>query len=497
MKKYLILIIIFPCLVFAQRYDQKWLLGRNNLVPEWGISELTFGNNSLVIDSQNYPISLYATQTCMYDNQGDLMFATNGIVVWNTNMDTMLNGGGLSPSDYTNSMNLKGLNIPQGVISLPSPKQDNTYYLFHETVKWTDTTGDTPLELYYSIIDMNGDNGKGEVKVKNTVILQDTLMIGQMTACKHANGRDWWMLVLPFFGEGYYRFLLSPEGVEGPWLQIVDNRILSKSITQSVFSPDGTKYARYDEGVWTDTIGFLNVFDFDRCTGLLSNRQVITIPFLSNWGGAAGVAISPNSKYVYCNNGRQMFQFDLTAADIASSQYLLGTFDGHQSPFNSTFYQGQLAPNGKIYWSCTNGSDILHVIDYPDSLGAACSFRQHGIQLPAYARFGLPNHPNYYLGALSGSACDTLVSYQSSVSSIQNVYVYPNPTKDKVFVGMNHIPQGAILSLCNGLGQEMYRKIIVNTTQETEILLSSFPVGIYYLQVRTEGKVFTQKIIKE
>lgn len=497
MKKYLIVIIILPCLVFAQRYDQKWLLGSSYASPEWGMSELTFGNNSLVIDSQNYPISLYATQTCMYDNQGDLMFATNGIHIWNKNMDTMVNGKGLSPSDYTNSMINRGLNIPQGVIALPSPKQNNRYYLFHETVKWTDTTGLTPLELYYSMIDMNGDNGKGEVKAKNTIIIQDTLIQGQLTACKHANGRDWWIVVPTYFGDGYYRCLLTTEGVQNPIFQATNAvHIRSSYLGQAVFSPDGTKYVRYDQGTPLDTLAFLRVFDFDRCTGLLNNEQIITIPHLSNWWGAAGAAISPNSKVVYINDSYNMYQYDLTATDIGSTQYLLGTFDGHQSPFNSSFFQGQLAPDGKIYWSCTNGSDILHVIDYPDSLGAACSFRQHGIQLPAYARFGLPNHPNYYLGAMVGSACDTLTSI-SNLIEIANIYAYPNPTKDIFFVGGNHLGNGAVLSLCNSMGQEVYHHTWENTQVETAISMAAFPQGVYYLRISVGDAFFTEKLIKE
>jgi hypothetical protein len=279
-------------------------------------------------------------------------------------------------------------------------------------------------------------------------------------------------------------------------LQITGDYHPTACASQGVFSPDGAKYARYDQGDWTDEYGFLNVFNFDRCTGLLSNRQVVTIPHWVNWWGAAGVAFSPNSKVVYVNDTRCLYQYDLTAPDIASTQYLVGTYDGYESPFGSTFYQGQLAPDGKIYWSCTNGEDVLHVINQPDSLGAACNFGQHSVQLLSYNAFGLPNHPNYYLGALAGSGCDTLTAI-GQPTEIANIYAYPNPTRDKLYVGMNHIAQGAVLTLSNSLGQILSHKTLESTPTETEISLGHLPTGIYYLQVQAENQIFTEKIMKE
>lgn len=221
MKNIFLFILLFHTIgIYSQRYDQKWILGYDAVAGQpYGISELNFTNNSLNIAWQNYPINFGTTQTSMYNETGNMLFCTNGVYVYNSNYDTMKNTIGFNPSPYTSSHIQYGLYIPQGVLAIPSPKQDNTYYLFHETVKWTDTTGLTPLELYYSMIDMNGDNGKGEVKAKNIIIIQDTLIQGQLTACKHANGRDWWIVAPAYFGDGYYRCLLTPEGVQNPIFQ--------------------------------------------------------------------------------------------------------------------------------------------------------------------------------------------------------------------------------------------------------------------------------------
>jgi hypothetical protein len=51
---------------------------------------------------------------------------------------------------------------------------------------------------------------------------------------------------------------------------------------------------------------------------------------------------------------------------------------------------------------------VLHVIHSPDEPGEACQYQQHGITLPTYNSKSIPNHPNYRLGPLDGSPCDTL-----------------------------------------------------------------------------------------
>ena len=69
----------------------------------------------------------------------------------------------------------------------------------------------------------------------------------------------------------------------------------------------------------------------------------------------------------------------------------------------------QLAPNGKIYITVpSTRSRHLHMIDQPDSLGVACNVIQRGLELPYYHWFNMPSFPNYRLGPLAGSPCDTL-----------------------------------------------------------------------------------------
>ncbi|MCS7036399.1 MAG: PKD domain-containing protein [Saprospiraceae bacterium] len=120
------------------------------------------------------------------------------------------------------------------------------------------------------------------------------------------------------------------------------------------------------------------------------------------------MAISPNSRYLYHNRYDTAFQYDLWAADIPASRKVVAVYDGFTDPFPVTFYIMQLAPDGKIYSSATNGARYLHVIHRPDEEGLGCQYQQHGIQLYKYNDFSVPNFPNYRLGPLDGSPCDTL-----------------------------------------------------------------------------------------
>ncbi|MCC6461882.1 MAG: PKD domain-containing protein [Saprospiraceae bacterium] len=145
--------------------------------------------------------------------------------------------------------------------------------------------------------------------------------------------------------------------------------------------------------------------DFDRCNGILSNFRII---HQIGPVGAGGLAVSPSGQYLYTSGGGRLYQYNLWSADIEGSRQLIATYDGFKSPFATGFYQGHLAPDGKIYFSTGSTNNVMHIIHYPDRPGPACGVEQHGLLLPALMGFSAPNFANYRLGPLDGSACDTL-----------------------------------------------------------------------------------------
>ena len=125
------------------------------------------------------------------------------------------------------------------------------------------------------------------------------------------------------------------------------------------------------------------LFNFDRCTGLLSNPKIL--PISNDSLAGFGTCFSPNSKYLYASSWNTIYQFNTDTSDILASKKVIAindTFASPQHPFYTDFWYMYLAANGKIY--ITSGSSVfdLHYINYPDSSGLASDVHLHDLNLP-------------------------------------------------------------------------------------------------------------------
>ena len=405
--------------VYGQGLSNRWVMGYSCCYPSFGGLDIDFSSGTPVIDTVRRFMNFLETNGTISDGSGRTLFTSNGIYVANALNDTMLNGLGLNPGPYTTSMATHGLALPQGNLVIPFPQDSTKYYLFHETSDDPNFTWAT-LYLYYSVIDMSLDGSLGGVVQKNTILLNDSLVAGRITACKHANGRDWWLLVHQYHSGLVYKYLISPLGISGPTTQ---DLFTYRDIWfgQAVFSPQGTKFAYYEP------YGDLDIFDFDRCTGDFSNFVHIDI---NDSAFAGGAAFSPSGRFLYLSSVNYIYQFDLLSPNIDSSKTVVGVYDGYREQgLYQNFYLSALAPDGKIYTNCGDGSKYLHVINSPDSAGLACNFVQRGFPLPRWNAFTIPNFPNYFLSAQGGTVCDSLLSAVATVQQPREVcHFSPNPS---------------------------------------------------------------------
>ncbi len=169
----------------------------------------------------------------------------------------------------------------------------------------------------------------------------------------------------------------------------------------SEFSPDGQRYLINHANVGKA------VYEFDRCSGLLS--QPLFLPETSIWNFAA--SFSQNSRFLYStSNGiKTLCQYDLSASNVSASKVTLAEWDGAVDSFNvpAVFGYMQHGPDGKIYiWAV--GSSYMHIVDFPNRPGVECGLRQRSIQLPGTCSAPSLYYPNYCLGPIDGSSCDTL-----------------------------------------------------------------------------------------
>ena len=228
---------------------------------------------------------------------------------------------------------------------------------------------------------------------------------GTIGAVRHANGRDWWLVTFDADSDKYYSFLLDPNGIELDHEGSVDS-LVKEGLGLTVFSSQGNYLARVD-GITLDEGNYLTLYSFDRCSGDLQRLNT----FHTGAGFYTVVAFSPSERYLYGDDNNHLWQWDLWANDIANSQTLVDTFDGFVQPgwFVMRFGPMMLAPDGRIYVVPPAGSsEFIHVINSPDMPASGCDFTQHSVNLTVPNGRSAPNLPNFRLGPLDGSSCDTL-----------------------------------------------------------------------------------------
>ncbi|MBL0341583.1 MAG: hypothetical protein IPP71_11960 [Bacteroidetes bacterium] len=161
-----------------------------------------------------------------------------------------------------NGDSIVGLNWYQELTITPDPTNSNLYYLF--SIGVTNSFG-----LYYSIVDMSLNGGLGGVVQKN-VQLENFKCTDGLTAIKHGNGRDWWIIFRRWdtVNDLFYKYLITPSGISNVIVQNIGSPT-NNGFTKMKFSPDGNKFAMIN------LPGLMEVYDFDRCTGVISNPVTI------------------------------------------------------------------------------------------------------------------------------------------------------------------------------------------------------------------------------
>ncbi|MFN8152677.1 MAG: T9SS type A sorting domain-containing protein [Bacteroidia bacterium] len=475
------LLTFFNC--FSQGgYNHQWLIG-----DQW---LQTIAKGRLVFDTLGYQyaqeyrkMAFNDTQGNICDANGNFLMSSNGVWIANATNDTMKNGSGLNPGVSVNT-NPNGLYLSKANFFLPVPGDSTKFALFHQT--GTSNSSVYPSgELFLSIIDMSLDGGLGGVdsNFKNVIVLVDTLSEG-ITACKHANGRDWWILALKDGAPAIRRVLFTNTGILDTSIITLGNYISSHgSIGNPVFSNTGDKLAFniYDNPTTQNSSVVL--CDFDRCNGTFSN--VIVIP-VTNGYYLWGLSFSPDGSKLYVNSTQNIFQINVSSHIVDT----VATYDGFYYLFpalSTTFMEQYLAANGKIYLTTGNGTQHLHEINYPDSAGLACDVRQHAVNLGVWNFWSIPNHPNYNLGPVVGSVCDTLGLGIEEHQHDFHFGISPNPVADIPVKIIYLLPENksGIFELYDITGQLVYKMNLPPWSTLQYVGLPSLSEGVYTAVVRS------------
>lgn len=439
MKKLaLTLLGLVPLCLFAQKHDHVWLAGNNNIIgsTQYGGITIDFNQTPRSLSHKYRETNLFLQNASISDTAGNLLFYTNGCNIVGSDDVVMNNGEEINPGYMYQRRCIEfnrgyGAGYPSAVI-LPQPQNDSIFYLFH--LRQTYESG-PPEDSYNDALlhsTIKSIPTYSQVETKNAPIMEDALAFGELSAVKHANGIDWWVIMPRRNSNEFYCFLFTKDGVVDTLLQTIGDLAPAEEegSGQTTFSHDGTMMARYYPQ------HPLMLYHFDRATGQFSNYRTVNIDFGNHLAFDGGCYFSPNGRYLYVTALIRVYQFDLWASDISASQTLVGEWDGFKDPIAVTFGSCQLGPDCKIYVVSAD-MRYYHIIHNPDEPGLACNFQQRGLVLPTPSGASIPYFPNYRLGPIDkpGVPCSPTVSVGAGpVREVSGMRLWPNPATDQLTI---------------------------------------------------------------
>ena len=108
-----------------------------------------------------------------------------------------------------------------------------------------------------------------QVLSKTEIIPEDTAREGSIDACRHANGKDWWVFKSGYRRNAFSMSILSPAGMSFERYNSTAPQTFESEVVWNIFSSNGTRFFHYMSG----DSRILDVYDFGRCTIDLSNLQ--------------------------------------------------------------------------------------------------------------------------------------------------------------------------------------------------------------------------------
>ncbi|MBK9733898.1 MAG: T9SS type A sorting domain-containing protein [Saprospiraceae bacterium] len=428
------MLLLVSNILSSQKGDYHWIMGYTEVIPipdslknMYGTTRFDFNFDPVKIYRDDTIVHSFGeTNTSYSDDKGSLFAYSNGMHMFNKEHHIMDGGDSLLYGPCWENFNYEnhapdgsawqsGINFPQLNIILDYPGISHLLAVIQDKVYLDDRRDSFPTSLHLGIININANDGQGKMILKDSLFESRELNPGYLNAVRHGNGRDWWITSIDRFNRYIYVYLLSPSGIVFHHLHPTGQIRTIESLAQSVFSSDGSKYAYIENLYLNDIYNFLWVYDFDRSTGNFSQKKQVVINRIGSFVQEQGMAISPDSRYMYAGNGKLLYQYDLYQDDLEKSKKLVAVYDDFKEFWGPTFSVSTyfswwlLAPDGKLYGCSPAGSNLhWHRMEYPEEAGEKCQVTQHAIRLPTFVARGTPNYPNYHLGPLDGSNCDTL-----------------------------------------------------------------------------------------
>lgn len=346
----------------AHQNANQWYFGEQAGIEfTGGATAITDGNRQM------------AAEGCatISDVNGDLLFYTNGVTIWNRDHDIMINGEQIGGDQEA----------AQSSLILPFNEDQTMYYVFTTESVY----GDGEYALKYTIVDMKRDEGRGAVVIKDIKLMENST---ERITASGFSGND--VLLAHEYGNNTFRAYTTGAG----------------GLSAAIFSPSGqihsfiqelsaTGYMKFSPTLMHVAVnipgtGQVELLDFDVSTRVLSRPRLID----TGEDNLYGLEFSDGGTKLYLTSlgaNAKLIQYDLDSLNSANPAADIGAtkFDGY--PTGANYGALQTGPDGIVYMAIDQ-SEVLGTITANNGDDAAANFNPSGLDLAGrISRLGLPN----------------------------------------------------------------------------------------------------------
>jgi hypothetical protein len=482
-------------MLHAQREAYSWIYGNcnleeNNCEGVYGTAIIKFNNDSIEsISRVDFPGSFRFHALSISDSNGNLLMASNQDYVYDSTGNVILDF-------YTNDSIQMLTSSRQTALFLKlNDETKNYYFLNFKGTQWLGTPPNTLLNnrtvLHYLSKIKVDENGYEVVDI-DTIYRHDTILDSGLQACRHANGRDWWIFSNTWNQKQYLRGLLTPYGLnfevyDGPGPDAFQNS------GQNHFSADGSKLFHYI----TTSFRKMQIYDFDRCTGELSNFREIDfsgfIPFPPY--DFTPFVLSPDASKIYMgrSNSNQS-NYQTIQIDVETGQL---------NVIADSVFVPLLTPNLKWVVSGYQDEfftsiDDLSVIKQPNNLeiNSNRTFIYNCLEVNGAIQEPI-EYANHLLGPIDGSSCDTLGLNDETLIKMLDQFsfnLFPNPGNEIIHFTTD-LPLPLKLTIRDNQGKTVIEKTMNQKSFSIQDGIAELNTGIYFVELKSEKK--SNRLVKK
>jgi hypothetical protein len=432
--------------------------------------------------------------------EGNLLYYSNVVRIWNRDFLPLFNSDTFPSFDVPPSSSKAN-----GSLFLPWPGDSAERYVAFLAMN------DADDRLYLSKIDKLLDGGLGGLvdSVKYKLIWSESVA-EHLSAVKHANGRDWWIVArggATTYSSQFFLALLTPQGITNTIIR--EGTYFSNFGGILTFSPNGDLIAlTHSVGNCATSQPTIALFHFDRCDGQI--EFIDTITTRSCYELPYGVTFSHDGNRLYYSLVEQTKLYQITLSGEHLEDTLIFDLRG---PTSIGIAGGNLilGRDDKIYVNYCRAlpstefdtlSQYLGVITNPNAFGLECHFDTFGLYLggPYNTGYSLPNFANYDLGPLVGSPCDTLSPQDTTQTGLNQ------PSLESLSWSINPSISSGSFTVTSGSAtwlvvHDLYGREVLRQWQEstTTFDLTAQPAGIYLVYLRAVDGTHTlpRKIVRQ